>query len=183
MPAIGAAGITEGTREAGCGKWDIRAERIGCRLTTRAVNRNCDWFKTRHSLAIDVPKKDGCRGTGTIAGAAAGVSGLPTDTSARSKAARASRSLRNPVHWIPGMADQENGSCKWFRWGGEPHNHSTPAAHGPQSASPCGCHQGRHAPPDANWWDETRILCRRPSGLVGPRLTQAGAVFSRSACV
>lgn len=122
----------------------------------------------------EVPKKDGCRSTGTIAGAAAGVSGLPTDASARSKAARDSRSLGNPVHWIPGMADQENGSCKWFRWGGEPHNHSTPAAHGPQSASPCGCHQGRHAPPDANWWDETRILCRRPSGLVGPRLTQVG---------
>ena len=57
MPAIGATGITEGTREAGCGKWDIRAEGIGCRLTTRAVNRNCDWFKTRHSLAIDVRKR------------------------------------------------------------------------------------------------------------------------------
>lgn len=67
-----------------------------------------------------------------------------------------------PVHRIPDMAYQENGGGRSFRWGSELHDHFTSAAHGLQSAPPCGCHQGRHAPPDAHRWDETRILCRRP---------------------
>ncbi len=197
MPAIGAAGITEGTHEAGCGKWDIRAEGIGCRLTTRAVNRNCDWFKTRHSLAIDVRKR--MRGQAAPDGdrsrawqvrrcrrrMGVGVRGLSREPQPGFPVCQRMPVPGRRPRGTPGHSGtQSTGFRAWLTkkmeaangFGGVVNHtiHFTPAAHGPQSASPCGCHQGRHAPPDANWWDETRILCRRPSGLVGLRLTQVG---------